>query len=113
MSYQPSDVQRCTVLQAAAGLAAAGQAVLGNANAAALPPSPTGKPGDFDFLSGEWKIKNKRMNNGTWEMFDGEATVHGLLAGVASVEELRIPASSVAWACVCSTRNVSCGPTSG
>ena len=92
MSDEPSDALRRTVLQAAAGLAAAGPSALNNANAAAAPPLPTGRPGDFDFLSGEWKIKNKRRNDGAWETFDGEATVHGLLAGVASVEELRIPA---------------------
>jgi hypothetical protein len=84
MSNDPTDVQRRSVLQITAGLAAAGVA-------AAAPPAPTGKPGDFDFLSGEWKIKNRQLKNGTWESFDGEATVHGLLAGVGSVEELRIP----------------------
>lgn len=91
MSDEPSDIQRRTVLQAAAGLAAAGQTALHSAPAAAASAPPTGKPGDFDFLSGEWKIKNKRWNNGAWETFDGEATVHGLLAGVVSVEDLRIP----------------------
>jgi hypothetical protein len=58
-----------------------------------LPKSPTpGKPGDFDFLSGEWRIHNRQPKDGGWIEFDGEATVHGILAGVGSVEELRIPA---------------------
>lgn len=51
-----------------------------------------GKPGDFDFLSGRWRIANLKRRDGAWDRFDGEATVHGLLDGVCSVEELRIPA---------------------
>jgi hypothetical protein len=61
----------------------------------ALPATPTpGKPGDFDFLSGEWRIHHwqPKADSGEWLEFDGEATVHGILAGVGSVEELRIPA---------------------
>lgn len=66
----------------------------------AIPPSPSqpspGKPGDFDFLSGEWRIHHWQPKTGThsqeWIEFDGEATVHGILAGICSVEELRIPA---------------------
>jgi hypothetical protein len=60
-----------------------------------LPTTPTpGKPGDFDFLSGEWRIHHRQPKAGSneWIEFDGEATVHGVLAGVGSVEELRIPA---------------------
>ncbi len=60
-----------------------------------LPTSPTpGKPGEFDFLSGEWRIHHRQPKAGSteWLEFDGEATVHGILAGVGSVEELRIPA---------------------
>lgn len=52
-----------------------------------------GKPGDFDFLAGEWRISNWRQKSpGEWDVFDGEATVHPILGGVGSVEELRIPA---------------------
>lgn len=51
------------------------------------------KPGDFDFLTGEWRIANRRLKpDGSWDEFPGEATVHAILAGVGSVEELRIPA---------------------
>lgn len=67
-----------------------------------VPPRPArptpGRPGDFDFLSGEWRIENwKRRSPLTapkaeWDHFPGEATCHGILAGVGSVEELRIPA---------------------
>lgn len=78
----------------------------GNANAArsarpaldpisSAPSNPTpGKPGDFDFLTGEWRIHHWQPKAGSdeWLEFDGEATVHGILAGVGSVEELRIPA---------------------
>ncbi len=56
-------------------------------------PAP-GKPGEFDFLAGEWKIANKWRQKTTdaWLEFAGEATVHPILNGVGSVEELRIPA---------------------
>jgi hypothetical protein len=50
-------------------------------------------PHDFDFLAGEWKISNRRLKQpGTddWELFDGEATVHSVLGGIASIEELRV-----------------------
>lgn len=99
---------RRALLQATAGLAAGGGAGL-SADAQAAPgavaspdprpappprpaPAATGRPGDFQFLSGEWKIRNRRLREGQWDEFDGGATVHGILGGVASVEELRIPA---------------------
>lgn len=61
------------------------------------PRARTGKPGDFDCLSGEWKVRHRQLKNGDWDAFEGEgeATVIGLLGGVASVEELRIPAREV------------------
>jgi hypothetical protein len=65
----------------------------GPAMTAALPVTRSpGKPGDFDFLTGRWKILNHRRRNGVWDVFEGEATVHAILAGICSVEELRIPA---------------------
>jgi hypothetical protein len=63
----------------------------------ALPVNPTpGKPGDFDFLTGEWRIHHWQPNakSREWIEFDGEATVTGILGGIGSVEELRIPARS-------------------
>jgi hypothetical protein len=87
------DAQRRSLLHLSAGLVAAAQPGFGlPAFAAAVPPQATGRPGDFDFLSGRWKIANRRWRDGQWDEFPGEATVHGLLGGVASVEELRIPA---------------------
>jgi hypothetical protein len=80
--------QRRLLLQIAAGVAASSQ--LG-ASAAPATPVATGKPGDFDFLSGNWKIKHRQLKDKQWDSFEGEATVHGILGGVASVEELRIP----------------------
>jgi hypothetical protein len=57
-----------------------------------LPTTPTpGRPGDFDFLSGEWRIHNRSIVNGEWLEYEGEASVYGILAGICSVEELRIP----------------------
>jgi hypothetical protein len=58
-----------------------------------LPQTPTpGRPGDFAFLTGEWRIHNRSLVEGAWLEYPGEATVHEILRGVGSVEELRIPA---------------------
>lgn len=49
---------------------------------------------DFSFLTGEWKIKNKRrksMPDGEWDYFDGAATITSVLNNMGSIEELRIP----------------------
>lgn len=98
-----TDNDRRAVL--AAGAALTGAAFLPPAPARAqeaprldpMPPLPAtrtpGKPGDFDFLTGEWRIQQqRRLASGVWDVFEGEATVHAILAGVCSVEELRIPA---------------------
>lgn len=66
--------------------------------AAAAPPHP-GKPGDFDFLAGNWKIRHRKLktpHTSDWEEFEGEATCWTILGGVGSVEELRIPARNFA-----------------
>jgi hypothetical protein len=55
----------------------------------------TGKGvGDFDFLAGVWLIRHKRLKDGTtddWQRFDSSATVHRVLNGMGSIEELRGP----------------------
>ncbi|HYI40094.1 MAG TPA: hypothetical protein VE053_07235 [Allosphingosinicella sp.] len=87
-----STIGRRAVLRGAAGLAIAGVAARG---LRAAENSPGGKPGDFDFLTGEWRIANRMIKPGTtdeWIEFMGEATCWSILAGVGSVEELRIPA---------------------
>ena len=62
-----------------------------------LPASPPpGRPGDFDFLTGEWRIRNRSLVNGEWLEYPGEATVYRILAGGGSVEDLRIPSRSFA-----------------
>lgn len=65
----------------------------GPAMTAARPALRTpGRPGDFDFLTGHWTIRNlRKLADGRWDLFDAEASCHGILAGVCSVEELRIP----------------------
>lgn len=102
------DVRRSFLAGAAA---AAGAALVSPAGAAAkpanagdapkldpipaLPKSPTpGKPGDFNFLSGEWRIRHAQRRQGAprWDFFEGEATCWSILGGVGSIEELRIPA---------------------
>jgi len=58
-----------------------------------LDPASPGKPGDFDFLQGNWQIAHQRLlKPGEWDRFSGEATCWSILGGVASIEELRIPA---------------------
>lgn len=96
MSHAPADEARRTLLKtAAAGLAVC---VTGTGTAvAAAPraPAPYGKPGEFDFLAGEWTIRHRRLKtpgSDDWDEFEGEATCWSILGGVGSVEELRIPA---------------------
>jgi hypothetical protein len=102
MRHAPSNASRRTLLKtAAAGLAvcAAGTgtaiAAAASTEATEAVEAPYGKPGDFNFLAGEWKIHHRRLKTpGTddWDEFEGEATCWTILAGVGSVEELRIPA---------------------
>jgi hypothetical protein len=96
MTTDKSDIARRTVLQTAA-LAAIGQIIAAPSTASAAAPTQAaiGKPGDFNFLAGEWRIKHRRLKNestGEWDVFEGEATCWTVLEGVASIEELRIPA---------------------
>lgn len=92
-----SDIERRRMLQGAAGLviSVSGANIMSEMAEASEPANGmmTGKGiGDFDFLAGEWTIKNKRLKDGTtneWQAFDGSATVHKVLGGMASIEELR------------------------
>ena len=71
-----------------------------SATAATSPPSPAasapasrwrGKPGEFDWLSGEWRIANRRrLADGRWDETGGEANCFSILGGVVHIEELRI-----------------------
>lgn len=109
----PDDTDRRRLLQAATALAlspaASATPAAPAAPAAPAEPQPgpamtgtppaartPGKPGDFNFLTGRWKILNHKRRTGAngsiWDAFEGEATVHAILAGICSVEELRIPA---------------------
>ena len=92
MSTTPEDLQRRDVLKTVAAGMAVGMAGLQPALAVAEQPPPRGEPGDFDFLTGEWRIHNRFLEKGEWIEFPGEATVFGILQGLASIEELRIPA---------------------
>jgi hypothetical protein len=57
--------------------------------------SPSGKAGDFDFLTGHWKVAHRRWVDNQWDAFEGDATVYQALDGIASVEELRVPSRNV------------------
>ena len=102
-----SEPARRALLQAAAGMAIAGavdSAVAQDATAKkkeeakpkaaeSAKPKAEGKVGDFNFLAGEWRINHRRLKSpGEWDEFKGEATCWTVLGGVASIEELRIPA---------------------
>ncbi|MBL8298880.1 MAG: hypothetical protein JNN30_11095 [Rhodanobacteraceae bacterium] len=95
------DARRRALLKTAAAgagaalLASAATADEGAKAASAVAVPPPGKPGDFDFLSGEWKIHHRRLktpDTQDWDEFDGEATCWSILGGAVSIEELRIPA---------------------
>lgn len=91
------DIDRRSLLQLAASSLVAGSltAHAGDARLAAQAVVPPGKPGEFDFLAGQWTIAHRRLKTpGTtdWDEFAGEATCWSILGGVASIEELRIPA---------------------
>lgn len=96
---EPTNEQRRQLLGAGAlaGVAALVPAASAQVAAAAAAPAAkgSGKPGDFNFLAGEWKISNRRPRAGKpgeWDEFPGEATCWSILGGVGSIEELRIPA---------------------
>lgn len=59
---------------------------------ALLPVTGTAARGDFDFLTGEWRIKIRKFDtsgpNGH-QVRDASATVHRVLNGMGSIEELR------------------------
>lgn len=86
------NAQRRVLLQAAVGVTGGMALGIPVARAGVAAPTANGQAGDFAFLTGEWTIHNRKLNGTQWEEFPGEATVMGLLGGVASVEELRIPA---------------------
>jgi hypothetical protein len=65
----------------------------------AYSPWETCHMNDFDFLTGDWMISHRRLltaDTDEWDEFEGEATVWSALGGMASIEELRIPARNFA-----------------
>lgn len=94
MENDSIDLQRRSLLLSAAG-AAIGLAVLDPISLSAEETS-VGKPGDFDFLAGSWKISHRRLKGKEWDEFPGEATCWSILGGIGSIEELRIPARDFA-----------------
>lgn len=57
----------------------------------------TAAPGDFDFLAGDWHVRHRKLKqyfvgSNDWDEFEGDATCWTTLAGLGSIEELRVPA---------------------
>ncbi len=57
---------------------------------------PTGHGTDFDFLAGDWHVRNRRLakrwvGSDDWDVFDATSTCTPQLGGIANVEELRCP----------------------
>ncbi len=53
---------------------------------------------NFDFLSGDWIIANRRLKDyrgPEWEEFSGSAKVWSAMDGMASIEELRGPSGKL------------------
>lgn len=94
MTNELSSARRGAMVKMAAAVAASAVFASDQARAAPAPAAATGKAGDFDFLTGDWKIAHRRLKDQQWISFDGEATVFGILGGIASVEELRIPSQN-------------------
>ena len=94
MTKGPTDSERRTLLKcAAASLTFAAAGLPAAAYPAPAAPQGVGKPGDFDFLAGKWKISHRQAKkSGEWDTFAGEATCFTILGGVGSIEELRVPA---------------------
>jgi hypothetical protein len=91
----PADMTRRAVLQSAAGLAI-GQIAMDASSASVAGNGTPGRPGEFDFLAGNWKISHRRLKGKDWDLFPGEATCWSILSGAGSIEELRIPARDFA-----------------
>jgi hypothetical protein len=102
-SEQEQPTSRRLMLQSAAAIIATqmgGEALAATtavqpASSGKAEPNGNGAAGDFSFLTGNWKIANRRRKSpgvDEWDVFPGEATVWSILNGVCSIEELRIPA---------------------
>lgn len=95
MNEFTNDVLRRSLLKVATGVGLGGLLASPALASMQWDSRSDGKPGDFDFLAGKWKIANRRRKKeGTeeWDEFPGEATCWTILGGVGSIEELRIPA---------------------
>lgn len=83
-----------TVAALASAAAQTAQAQEGETSAGRPAGVPEGRAGEFDFLTGEWRIAHRWRSGADsmeWLEFSGEATVISILGGICSVEELRIP----------------------
>ena len=63
-----TQIERRTAIALSAGALMSSLIPVG-ALSAAINPAPVGKPGDFDFLTGEWRIHNKFREGEKWIEF--------------------------------------------
>jgi hypothetical protein len=89
---------RRTLLQGITYLSLGSSGLADNSNTTDSHPLPqasgTAKPGDFDFLQGNWSIRHRRkkdVRDSKWDEFAGTARCWSLLGGRGSIEELSIP----------------------
>jgi hypothetical protein len=79
------DEDRRSLLNAGAVAAGAAALLAAGGSGAAAPPAPqapqgTGRAGEFDFLSGNWRIAHRRLKSpGQWDIFAGQATCQSIL----------------------------------
>lgn len=55
-------------------------------------PLASGRPTDFDFFMGHWKVEHRRLKarlvgSSEWETFEGRCTMHPTLGGLGNVDD--------------------------
>ena len=56
------------------------------------PTHPSGQPGDFDFIIGDWHVKHRRLNArlahcNAWTEFDGRSSTRKIMGGLGNLED--------------------------
>ena len=79
-----TDIDRRTIIALSTGVLMS--SLVPVAAAATINPAPVGKPGDFDFLTGEWRIHNRFREGEKWIEFPaGPQMLEALNVGALDV----------------------------